>query len=281
MLLAFARLCQAQVSVEVYLEQKQYLPNENIPARVRVVNHSGQVLHFGSEDWLSYQVESKEGTVVVKQCDVAIPHNFDINPGDMATTHADLMPCFDTSKAGRYSATASVLIKEWNRSISSKPENFSVVHGAEIWTQEFGLPRTPGDHSEPETRKYIIEEALLLKRKNLYVRVTDAAESKTFKVNCLGATISFSSPKPRLDAHSNLHLIYQESSRRYCYIALNPDGQIYLRQTYAYATSAPFFQTDAAGEPHVIGGARLLASNDLPAVPADFSTNVAPALPPK
>ncbi len=276
-MLVLARISWAQITVEVSLEQKQYLPNESIPAIVRIINHSGQVLHFGDDAWLTYQVEARDGTTVPKESDVTIPHNFDIKPGDMATTHADLTPCFDISKVGRYSVTASVLVKDWDRQVASNPEDFTVLHGASLWQQEFGVPQDPANHAEPETRKYILEEASLLKRKNLYVRVTDVTESKTFRVNCLGPTLSFNGPQARLDSNNNLHLIYQEASRKYSYIIVNPDGVICLHQTYVYSTSAPFFKVDAAGNPHIAGGERLLAKNDFPYGQADATTNANPS----
>ena len=37
---------RAQVSVEVVLDQEQFLPRESVPAAVRITNRSGQTLHF-------------------------------------------------------------------------------------------------------------------------------------------------------------------------------------------------------------------------------------------
>src|SRR5262245_18716022 len=51
----------AQMTVEVALEQEQFLGGEALPAAVRITNLSGQTLHLGTEpDWLTFLVESRD-----------------------------------------------------------------------------------------------------------------------------------------------------------------------------------------------------------------------------
>ena len=45
--LALAFAAQAQVSVELLIDQEQFLRDESLPVKVRIVNRSGQTLHFG------------------------------------------------------------------------------------------------------------------------------------------------------------------------------------------------------------------------------------------
>src|SRR5579883_3320126 len=97
--LAFAGSVSAQVTVEVLLSQDQFVPNEPIPARVRVTNHSGQTIYFGQDDWLSMSVESRDGQVVDKFGEPAQPHGFDVKSSEIATTpRADLEPCFSVGR---------------------------------------------------------------------------------------------------------------------------------------------------------------------------------------
>ncbi len=175
LLLAFAGGLSAQVTVEVLLDQDQFLPNESLPAKVRIVNNSGQTLRFGSEDWLNYSVEAKDGFIVLKNGDAPLAHNFEVKAGEMATARADLSPCFDISKPGRYSVTATINIKDWEAQVSSAPKNFDVVRGVKLWEQEFGVPQSPDDHSQPEVRKYILQQATLSRHVELFLRLTDAA----------------------------------------------------------------------------------------------------------
>jgi uncharacterized membrane protein len=58
---------KGQVTVEVTLDQEQFLPGEAIPVSVKISNRSGQKLTFGTEpDWLTFAIESRDGLVVPK-----------------------------------------------------------------------------------------------------------------------------------------------------------------------------------------------------------------------
>ena len=52
----------AQVTVDVVLDQEQFLPSESLPVAVRITNRSGQPLHLGADtNWLTFSVESVSG----------------------------------------------------------------------------------------------------------------------------------------------------------------------------------------------------------------------------
>jgi uncharacterized protein (DUF58 family) len=70
---------RAQVTVEVVLEQEQFLGGEALPVAVRITNRSGQTLRMGNEpDWLTFSVESREGFVVVKTDEVPVLGAFEL-----------------------------------------------------------------------------------------------------------------------------------------------------------------------------------------------------------
>ena len=57
----------AQVTMELSLDQEQYLPGETLPAVVRITNRSGQTLTLGTEEgWLKFAVESRDVPIVVR-----------------------------------------------------------------------------------------------------------------------------------------------------------------------------------------------------------------------
>ena len=89
----------AQVSVEVVLDQEQFLPSESVPVAVRITNRSGQTLHFGADaNWLTFSVESADGFVVIKNSDVPVSGEFDLDSSQMATKRVDLAPYFVLSR---------------------------------------------------------------------------------------------------------------------------------------------------------------------------------------
>lgn len=259
---------RAQVSVEVFMERDQFMPGETIPVSVRVINHSGQTLHFGAEKWLTFAVESPEGFVVEKLGDPVIAHDFDVASSDMATQHSELGPYFAMTRQGRYRVTATVRIKNWETDLMSAPKNFTVIRGVKIWEEEFGVPESPAtaSHRAPETRKYILQEATYLKSMSLYLRVTDRTEQRVFGVLRVGPVVSFSRPQTILDRENNLHVLYEESARKFNYSVVNPDGELRARQTFDYLNSGPpRLVLDDAGKVAVSGGVRHKDASDLPA----------------
>ena len=281
--LALSPLLQmsAQVAAEVTLEQEQFLGGEALPAAVRVTNRSGQTLRFGSEpDWLTFLVESRDGFIVVKNGEVSVLGEFILESSKVATRHVDLAPYFALPRLGRYYVTATVRVKQWDATLTTQPKSFDIIQGAKLWSQDFGVPAAAGVTNQlPEVRKYTLQQANYLRTQlRLYLRLTDAAESKVINVFSLGPMVSFSQPEPQLDKFSNLHLLYQNGARSFSYTVVTPDGDVVVRQTHEYANSRPRLQVDRDGKLVVAGGMRRVSSNDVPA-PKSSPDEVKPAQP--
>ncbi|SRR6266446_490744 len=272
----------AQVRVEVALDQDQFLPGEALPVAVRVTNRSGQTLRLGAEeDWLTFSVESRDGLVVAKTGDVPVTGEFVLDSSKVATKRVDLAPYFSLSEPGRYEIVATVRIKDWNHEVASPPKGFDIIQGARLWEQDFGLPKTSGaSNAIPEVRKYILQRASYLKAQlRLYLRVTDAAGTRAFRVFPIGPMVSFSRPEPQVDRMSNLHVLYQDGPHSFSYAVFNPDGNLTTRQTYEYVNSRPRLAVDEDGKFYVLGGLRRPAANDMPpaapaSAPAAATNNV-------
>ena len=146
----------AQVTVDVVLDQEQFLPSETLPVAVRITNRSGQPLHLGADsNWLTFSVESVSGPVVVKKTDVPVQGEFDLGSSQVATKRVDLAPFFELTRQGGYRLTATVRIKDWDVAIPSPPRAFEVIDGAKLWSQTFGLPVPAGVRaaSEPSSAR--------------------------------------------------------------------------------------------------------------------------------
>jgi hypothetical protein len=159
-----------------------------------------------------------------------------------------------------------VRIKDWNQSVNSQPKNFDIIEGARLWEQEIGVPDSAvGTNATPEVRKYILQQANYLKSQlRLYVRLTDASGSKTFRVFPIGALVSFGRPEPQVDKFSNLHVLYQEGPHSFSYTVINPDGEVVTRRTYDYVDQRPRLTPDAEGKVLVTGGVRRPTTKDVP-----------------
>ena len=268
----------AQVTVDIVLDQEQYLRDESMPVKVRITNRSGRALKLGATaDWLNFTVENREGHNVARLGDLPVKEEFTVESSMVATRTVDIAPFFNVGLPGRYTVSAEMKIPEWNQQISSKPRNFSITQGAPLWEQIVGLPGT-GD-AAPELRKYVLQQANV-KHLTLYVRVTDENENKTFKLMPVGQMVSFSRPEPQVDKESNLHLLFQSGARSFVYAVVTPAGDMILRQRHDYAGPPPRLRVGQDGRIGVAGGQRFFSRDDVPPPIAIGSTNNVSAVTP-
>jgi hypothetical protein len=280
-LLAFFN-ASAQVSADVTMDQDQFLPSETLPVAVHITNRSGQPLHLGADaNWLTFDVESADGFIVVKNAEVPVLGEFDLDSSEVATKRVDLAPYFGLARAGRYHVIATVRIKDWNAVVSSAPRAFDVIDGAKLWSQDFGVPVPAGvTNQPPEVRKYTLEEANYLRSQlRMYALVSDVSGSHVFKVSPIGPMVSFSQPEEQLDRASNLHVLYQSGASTFTYAVINPDGEIVQREIYDYLDTRPRLRATDDGNIVVNGGVRRLTAAEMPMVKTPDELPAAPTKP--
>jgi hypothetical protein len=270
----------AQVTVELELEQQQFLPSETLPVAVRIINRSGQPLQLGAEtNWLTFSVTSVDNFVVTRIADVPVQGEFEVGSSQMATKHVDLAPYYNLTRYGSYRIIAAVRIKGWNVVLHSPTKSFDIIDGAKLWTQTFGIPAPAGTtNGMPEVRRYTLEEANYLRSQlRMYVQVSDESERRIFKVRAIGPMVSFSQPEARLDPSNRLHVMYQSGPRVFNYSIINPDCDIIWQENYDYLTTRPRLQTDDAGNITVLGGVRRVKPSDVPEVQLPSAKPAPPA----
>ena len=277
--IALAPRLSAQVSVELVLDQEQFLPGESLMVGVRITNFSGQTLHLGKDnDWLHLSLEGRENYIVPTTAELPVQGEFEVQSSKVVTKRVDVAPCFSLVRAGRYAVSATVKIKDWGTELVSKRKSFDLIPGTTLWEQDVGVSAPAASQRPPEVRKYALQQAIHLKQMKLYVRVTDQTGSRVFRVFPIGQLISFSSPEHQIDKSSNLHVLYQTGAKSFNYSVINPDASLLIRHTYEYTDTRPVLRVDKAGRIYVSGGNRRVSSDDLP-VPLDTSNN--DASPPK
>lgn len=270
-LLTPAFTVSAQVTVNLTLQQDQFLPGEALPVDVHITNQSGQPLHFGADpDWLTFSVEAEDDFIVVKNSDPPVQGEFNLESSQVATKRVDLEPCFNLKQAGHYRIIATVRIKDWNTDIASQPKGFDVIDGAKLWSQVFGVPLPAGvSNRPPEVRKYTLEEANYLHSQlRMYVRVSDESGATVFKVRAIGPMVSFSQPEEQLDQLSNLHVLYQSGAASFLYSVINPNGDLVSQEIYDYFDVRPRLRVANDGSIRVLGGVRRVKPQDIPQVRA-------------
>jgi hypothetical protein len=258
------------VTVQVTLEQEQYLPGESLPVTVHVVNNSGQSLHLGANaNWLTFTVESVDDTfAVMKNADPPVVGEFDLGSSEVATKRVDLTPYFTMNHTGRFRVVATVHIPEWDLDVVSPAQEFDIIDGARLRELPFGVPVPAGVTNQlPVVRKYILEEANYLRQQlRMYVLVSDQSGTRILKVSAIGPMVSFSQPEAQLDRASNLHVIYQSGAQSFIYSVVNPDGNVTQQEIYDYLGTRPRLAVNDAGDIIVQGGVRRVKPGELPAV---------------
>jgi hypothetical protein len=269
------------VSVQLTLEQEQFLPGETLPVTVHIVNNSGQSLHLGADaKWLTFTVESVDDNfAVMKNGDPPVTGEFNLGSSEMATKRVDLTPYFAMTHAGRYRAVATVHIPEWGADVTSPAKEFDIIDGARLWSQDFGMPVPAGVTNQPPVvRKYILEEANYLRQQlRMYVLVSDQSGARILKVSAIGPMVSFSRPEAQLDRLSNLHVLYQSGAQSFIYSVVNPDGNITQQEIYDYLGTRPRLAVNDAGDIVVKGGVRRVKSGELPVVKTPDELSPTPA----
>ncbi|HEY6227038.1 MAG TPA: hypothetical protein VI282_07955 [Verrucomicrobiae bacterium] len=281
----------AQVKVEVVFDGEQYIANEPLTARVRIINDSGSTLRLAeTADWLDFAVRvkenGKEGPYVRPLRPPTHVDAFPLESSKTATVRMDLSPCFNLTQVGEYQVVATVKVPAFSTTYASAPKTFFIVTGSRMWERPFGVPASiaaPDPSGLPEMRKYMLIQALSGKETKFYVRLTDAQENN-IKVIPIGSLISFSRPEPQLDKWSNLHVLYQIGSKAFVYTVINPNGLLIARETHEISDTRPTMTTTDEGRIVIRGGKRRPTIDDIPPydaaqIPADTAQPIAAPAP--
>jgi hypothetical protein len=277
LLLLGAGVLRAQVDAELILEQDQFLRDEPIPVKVRITNRSGQTLHLGEgQDWLGFTVEIPGHGPAERNGQPPVTGAFDLESARVATREVNLQPWFELSQPGRYTISAMVRIKQWDKEISCKAKTMEVMRGTKVWEQEVGIPRAEG---LPEARRFILLQANYRKQLKLYLRVSNESDTVAYAVLPLGPLVSFGRPEAQVDDRSDLHVLFQTGARSFVFTETTPDGVIVARHNYDYGARRPTFRLNETGKIVVQGGVRRFNPQDLPPITVTTSSET-PALTP-
>jgi hypothetical protein len=274
--LTLAPSAQAQVRVELLLDQKQYLLKEPLPVGVRIINHAGQVLSISGTNWLSFTIEDREKFVVKRSTELVPPQAVTIESTYMGTQWIDIGQAFDFRENNNYTLRARVRIEQWGEDVYSDPVVFEIIKGTKLWDQEFGVPAPSG--APPEIRKYILQQANYLKELQLYARVTDASERMVYRVIRLAPMVQVSQPEAQIDTLNRLHVLTQVGLRQFLHVVLDHNGDVTLRNTYEAPSHRLQLRVSDSGGVFVAGGIRLLRKDDVPPSALLSQTNATPPL---
>ncbi len=271
---------QAQIEVRLSVAQEFFLPGEELDVAVKVANFTGGPLTLGEQpDWLSFTVERADSGVVNRLSEVEESGSFVLQHSTVGTLHFNLMPHYALDQPGVYRVVAQATLPKSPEVFTSEPLRFEIVRGVRLNTdRELGVTLPDGTTTR---RKYILQQVNYLRKVQLYLRITDAAESLNVKVVRLGPLVTFDPPKWVVDRKSQFHVLHRIDASTSAYHTFQPDGAQVCREFYRFTKSTPELRVNDEGEVAVIGGIRRPTASDIPATRTNRTPEAAAAPAPK
>jgi hypothetical protein len=257
------------ITVTLELGLDQYLPEEDLPVKVIILNRSGQPVILGAQtNWLTFDVLGERQAIVPRLGEMPVMRPFTLLSGQTVTRQYNPTPYFGFRREGRYQLRAFIKLPQWKQEITAKPVSFMIAEGSplpHLGDLAFGVPPPPGvTNMAPEVRRYSLLKVTQTDQMILYFRLTDNG-GRTLRVFPLARMVDFGYPEAQMDRANNLHVLFQTGARTFTYCVLDPNGSLLARQFHEYAQSRPKLRLGEEGQVVVGGGRRLLTWNDIPA----------------
>ncbi len=259
-----ATAVQAQLGIALSSSETQFLRYEPVEVTVTLRNYSGNTLAFSetgaNRGYLYFLIESHNGKIVRQLKPGSNPADgLVLNAGETKSLSISLNSFFDLRATGSYTVKARVGHARLSSDYQSETLAFEVREGLTMICRNVGMPGGEGDEAI-KTKK----ASLLLfqaGQESIYcLQVED--EKFVYGTIRLGRQISSSEPELDADATSDLHLLFQVTSRIYSYRVYSlTGGQVRLRQETFYLpgngvprlSRSPGYITVANGRPATEG----------------------------
>src|SRR6478736_6233323 len=94
---------RAQITIDLLLNQEQFLRDESVPIKLQISNRSGQKIVFGRDpEWVTFTVENLDGSSATRLNDLKLQGELALDSAMVGARTIDLLPFFDVTKPGRY-----------------------------------------------------------------------------------------------------------------------------------------------------------------------------------
>lgn len=257
-----------QVGVKLETDRNHYIRYEPIQATVTLRNYAGNTLVFGTSE----ASESISGALrfnVVRSGSLSrAPRHRDVNPvenlilapGDTRQLKLQLNSIVDMSREGSYTVTARVNHPRLSQDYESKETSLTVRAGLAVWEREVGVPQRD-ETSAIQQRTVSLLRFRQEEGQTYALQVRDT--NTVYGIIRLGPYMSGSHPECRIDAMSNIHLLYQLTPRLFVYRVYGIDVSLRQNLYYAMGEDQPVLVRDPElGRVAVVGGRRAIPGKD-------------------
>ncbi len=258
----------AQLAIELDLDREHYILYEPIQATIQLRNYAGNTLVFGTKDasrevggYLKFEVIRAGGlSAPGVRKDVNPVENLVLGPGETKQLTVQLNGIVNVAREGTYTVSVRVGHPRLSHDYESNSVPVDVTEGYPVWTRSVGVPQESETNSIPPRTVSLLR--FRSKEGETYVlRVEN--ERMVYGIVRLGPYLSSSRPECRIDAMSNIHLLYQIHPRLYVYRIYSIDVELKQNLYYAMKDTVPTLRRDPeVGSIRLIGGRRAKPGED-------------------
>ena len=267
---ALANRASAQVSVELTINNSNYIQYEAIYAKVTLRNFSAHPLPFGESKELSgnlkFEIEGPDEGFV-RQTDAGLPPMLGtiLVPGETKTMTFILSKYYFLQKKGRYKVKAYIEHPQLTSAYESNACFFSIIDGNTILERSVGIPdfipTKESSGGKIKTRKYSIISFFDGRNKVYAVSVED--ESMVYAVKRIGFDMGANlKPSCEIDSLSRINILLPVSPKVFAYYVYGIDGKLEKRDIYMKTNTTPTLVADKKDGAVMIVGGRV-ARKDL------------------
>jgi hypothetical protein len=251
--LAAAGGAMAQFGIQVSLDRKLFLAQENIIANVTLSNTSGSDVVMGGRgsNWLQFQItDANERELSPVGVEVEEPFLF--KAGQTMKRRIMLSDTHQISEPGSYGLKAIVYHPPTQDYYQSNRVRLTVTEVKPIWQQSYGVPQ--GFEDAGRVRVYSLHILRDDSGSRLYCRVTDDRSQLTLTTYSLGPINQAIDPAFSLDRENRLQAFFLAGPRIYAHCVVGPDGHLTSRKYFRETNDNRPVLASRGGEVFVVGG---------------------------
>ncbi len=240
-MLALAFPAAAQVSVELALNQYNYMQYEPVYARIRIRNFSGQPLVFGKNEKLKGDLLlhiTHRGRLVkpIGQKEFSLVGTV-LMPGQTQEFIFPIDRYYCMNFVGEYRVYAYVRHQMMKDTFRSHECVLEITKGVEIWRRTVGIPKVlTGRRKLSEMPQEIDSRAFVLRvmteRASRYYYLLVEDPKRIYAVIRVGREIAMVPYSLNVDMLNRLHLIVPAAPRLFRYMVVNLDGKVEQQEMY-------------------------------------------------
>lgn len=246
-------LAQAQLGVNIRMNQSQLLAGEAVLVGITITNHTGNdivLANSGRTPWLDVVVKRANGESASALGKNAGFGAVKIASGQTMSKTIDIGQLYNLREPGSYSVSA--LVRSSGAQASGFASNrllFSCANVRPDWSQKVGVPGSPG-----KTREFRVINFTNSKKTQLYAQLIDSKTGTSLQTLNLGEALLFRKPQAAVDSKQTLNVLYLATPEFYVHARIDVSGRFLGRELHQRGAGGdPRLMTFADGSVKVAG----------------------------